>query len=974
MVQSCISFPLLALITACTQAAADGSGSASVAKELLLDSLYLMQIKASSVMRPTIHIFSPEERASAAQRIKGIHTGGEADINTTGAAIAANHTGNVSTEQGGDGANATTNQGGDAEDGNETETDVDNETSIVGDNATEAAAENETGEGEENSNETGNETDDVGEDGNETEAETANETDDLGENETDDAEHNATGTAGDNENDTAEENESDTEGGNWTSETSNNEEVTEESAQITYYSDVQCMEPLTVVTHALRTCLNSSRVWCGKDGLHIRAFKPGACEEKIDDGLVLPYNTCVNRGFVSMRATGGCDCQIDPSNCTVYGDPHVFGFDKGDVNFMFSSEKRMEEDRQTTLPPGDYWLVKSKEVFIQARYQPVVYPNAKSQANTYVTGLAIGGPFLEGNTLTIEPRSGQVRWLWPGGKAFDVCAKIPYTFRLDGLINAYYHNRTQNSEHPDWHNSPGIDIELPRNVKLVVNRLQKHLNVIIEMTPDAGGSGGVDGQCGNFNGNAADDTAELISTRDAGQQVLPHEVLFDRAGTEVEEKGIRTERSADELCEVQGKNTAWKVEDDPVVVTYYQDPNCEIPLSMAPVMPDQCHGHGYTLHCTATGEVQQTIYETDACNGHAVEEVTVKAGNCYQLGTLSYRISEGCGYTTCSSCSINSSGPYLLHVKDCKDEKNISVFSLDTDSCQMGWNLTCGCSSSGDKVIVAEHYSPSCAHRTSTEITEYPIGPCLLGMGSIQATDDTWNGGTIFDDGGICPDCDAAPAFFSSRPTISGFDNDAGQYIDLVRAMDSQLADSKLTNLFWMDEDQEGVPAPEGDFWLVKSRLISIQGRYRSDRSHTYLSAIAIGGFFLKGNVLTVEALDGQLLWRCQAGKSKSEILTTNGTDFQVEGLLHASRTDSEDGTQELVANFTRKVQLRVTRKAKHLDVDISVPEAAPGVEGVDGMCGNFNGDSSDDSTAVVQGRLALQVPEGDSMFEAPMG
>merc|ERR1712107_497788 len=54
------------------------------------------------------------------------------------------------------------------------------------------------------------------------------------------------------------------------------------------------------------------------------------------------------------------------------------------------------------------------------------------------------------------------------------------------------------------------DLDLPLGVRVRVNRWAKHLDVLITMRPQAGGQ---DGHCGNFNGNAGDDTVDLIKGR-----------------------------------------------------------------------------------------------------------------------------------------------------------------------------------------------------------------------------------------------------------------------------------------------------------------------------------------------------------------------------------------------------------------------------------------------------------------------------
>merc|ERR1711862_849917 len=72
-----------------------------------------------------------------------------------------------------------------------------------------------------------------------------------------------------------------------------------------------------------------------------------------------------------------------PKTCLVYGDPHVLSFDSAHADYY--SE-------------GEYWLVKSDTVWIQARYHPT--PMTHGLAVT--KEIAIGGPFLKGHTLFFD--------------------------------------------------------------------------------------------------------------------------------------------------------------------------------------------------------------------------------------------------------------------------------------------------------------------------------------------------------------------------------------------------------------------------------------------------------------------------------------------------------------------------------------------------------------------------------------------
>merc|ERR1719396_277276 len=56
--------------------------------------------------------------------------------------------------------------------------------------------------------------------------------------------------------------------------------------------------------------------------------------------------------------------------------------------------------------------------------------------------------------------------------------------------------------------NPGVNIELPLGVSLIVNRLHNHINVAVNMPRQEGGQ---DGLCGNFNGMIVDDSMDLMA-------------------------------------------------------------------------------------------------------------------------------------------------------------------------------------------------------------------------------------------------------------------------------------------------------------------------------------------------------------------------------------------------------------------------------------------------------------------------------
>merc|ERR1719512_190448 len=144
---------------------------------------------------------------------------------------------------------------------------------------------------------------------------------------------------------------------------------------------------------------------------------------------------------------------------------------------------------------------------IQARYASITSPSG--EAPSVVQALAAGGPFLKGHTLVVEVGGGVT---WDGQ---PILQSFPSSFNVSGLIQSTF---SSESEHVD----PGlrglvvrsVDATLPLGVRLTVNRWPEHLDVLLAMRPLLGGQ---DGHCGNFNGDASDDSARDIRRRQGAE-------------------------------------------------------------------------------------------------------------------------------------------------------------------------------------------------------------------------------------------------------------------------------------------------------------------------------------------------------------------------------------------------------------------------------------------------------------------------
>jgi len=204
--------------------------------------------------------------------------------------------------------------------------------------------------------------------------------------------------------------------------------------------------------------------------------------------------------------------------CIIWGDPHIIPFDlqshhqaqHGRMEAMHRT-RNWKSEQVTVTDVGTFWLVRSRRVSIQARF----CRNSTHHDVSNLGALAISGPFLQGNTLTIRPLSDKTTW---NGR--EILATMPSEFS-NGLVHAKYHKQAEIVK--DGTRGVGIDIDLPEGMHLTVNRWKQSLAAIVHMCrPESK----IEGQCGNFNGDASDD-ARLIAGRD-GQRTDESEFLFSR--------------------------------------------------------------------------------------------------------------------------------------------------------------------------------------------------------------------------------------------------------------------------------------------------------------------------------------------------------------------------------------------------------------------------------------------------------------
>lgn len=181
-----------------------------------------------------------------------------------------------------------------------------------------------------------------------------------------------------------------------------------------------------------------------------------------------------------------------------------------------------------------------------------------------------------------------------------------------------------------------------------------------------------------------------------------------------------------------------------------------------------------------------------------------------------------------------------------------------------------------------------------------------------------------------------------------------------------------------------------GEYWVVKSDAIWIQGRYlptpyTGDRGVT--KAIAIGGPFLRSSTgrehtLVIHTDDAR--WEVPSLLTKSQILHAFPSDFRHDDpAVHATYTHAQRGLDEMpgdeswcdkivhvflplgvIIHIHRWIDGKNSSEAyMNLIIDMNP------TPGQDGHCGNFNGDGTDDGNDAVSARIGRRVSNAQLLF-----
>jgi len=208
--------------------------------------------------------------------------------------------------------------------------------------------------------------------------------------------------------------------------------------------------------------------------------------------------------------------------CALFGDPHLISFD------------RVYGPPITVLVPGEYHLIKSGQLQVQARFGYTrQFPTAAS-----TVGIAVGGSRIKGHTLAVvyvgpSPGIKGFKVFWDGK---EILQHYPSTFvSPDLVLSAKYDAMDPEQYHREGrHTIGGTHGALPSFLFDLGDATGSFLTVYVLVGPDSVNAvvttrkieGGQDGLCGNFNCNQEDDSLEALERRGMAATVAPGQSLF----------------------------------------------------------------------------------------------------------------------------------------------------------------------------------------------------------------------------------------------------------------------------------------------------------------------------------------------------------------------------------------------------------------------------------------------------------------
>jgi len=204
-------------------------------------------------------------------------------------------------------------------------------------------------------------------------------------------------------------------------------------------------------------------------------------------------------------------CQVGvEGTCALMGDPHILTFDRPDGPTFDS------------FSPGVYHIVRTATLSIQGLFRYTSrFPHAAS-----LTGLSVTGHAVAGHRLVFE-YEGPEEWQTGVRVHWDdqlVLQTYPSEFHsADGFMWAKTFRMDPASRHKAGGTLPAYEFNLGNEILVYILMGPDFANAVIRMKKV---DGQMDGYCGNFNCDPADDTDEDLSLRGVGGRIDPSRTLF----------------------------------------------------------------------------------------------------------------------------------------------------------------------------------------------------------------------------------------------------------------------------------------------------------------------------------------------------------------------------------------------------------------------------------------------------------------
>eukprot|EP00930_Biecheleria_cincta_P047923 TRINITY_DN3331_c0_g2_i1.p1 TRINITY_DN3331_c0_g2~~TRINITY_DN3331_c0_g2_i1.p1 ORF type:complete len:503 (-),score=94.07 TRINITY_DN3331_c0_g2_i1:72-1502(-) len=170
----------------------------------------------------------------------------------------------------------------------------------------------------------------------------------------------------------------------------------------------------------------------------------------------------------------------------------------------------------------------------------------------------------------------------------------------------------------------------------------------------------------------------------------------------------------------------------------------------------------------------------------------------------------------------------------------------------------------------------------------------------------------------------------------------------------------------------------QGDFWLVKSSTISIQGRFQAtdwtkNNDHTdysSMTSIIVSGSFVGNHKIEVQSMLGKIY--CDGQDILNQFGVSNCGGAQIFYDDKGSLVDQAMAfLQHRVVHLhlPGQVTMQVNRWPNFINAKIFMSKR----DGQDGICGNFNGDGADDMGKDLHQRFGAGVPQSELLFAHPI-